>query len=385
MMRSFFAFILVMVLVLASTPARRAQEKLPIDRHGPEECGTRVPEAQREVEMQRLAQAAIAAPEALNPPTDAPYYLPLSIHIVRASDGTGGLAESDLRASVDNLNRLWQPMGVQFFIYGSIDYINNDGLVTIPDSQPNQDALRQVNPVANTINVYFTNLQNLNGQASFTTDAFQGILMNHNICTLVTAPANANFATFAHEMGHYFDLYHTHEDWRDNMNRPTLVECPSGNNCTTTGDLVCDTAADPNLSGRVNATCAYDNSATTPGSCDGTPYNPPTRNLMSYSTGECRTEFTAGQIQRALRILRDTANRRNLIINGARYVDPLASRTNGDCSYNFPCHTVAKAVGLALNGDFIFIKPGVNPTTYVGGKRVTLNRWGTAGSVRLQP
>ncbi len=384
MIRIFLAFLLAAVFALASTPARRAQDKPQIDRRGPEKCGTRIPKGQREVERRRLEKAAIAAPGALDPPTDAPYYLPLSIHIVRASDGSGGLAEADLYASIANLNRLWQPMGVQFFIYGSIDYINNDGWVMVPDVQTTQDALRQVNAVANTINVYFTTLQNLNGQASFTGDTFQGILMNQNICTLATAPASANFATFAHEMGHFLDLYHTHEDWRDSMNQPTAIECPSGNNCTTNGDLVCDTAADPNLAGLVNAACEYNNSAMTPASCDNTPYNPPTRNLMSYSTSECRTEFTPGQIQRALRTLRETANRRVLITKGARYVDPLASRTNADCSYNFPCHTVAKAVGLALNGDFIFIKPGANPASYLGGKSVILNRWGTEGAVQLQ-
>ncbi len=384
-MRFFFVLSLIILLLMGSTPVRRAQEKRSIPPPDLEECGSRPTQRQREAEMERLAAASLAAPEQIAPPTGAPYYLPLSIHIVRASNGTGGLSEADLYASVDNLNRLWRPMGVQFFVFGAIDYINNDGLLSIPDNQANQDALRQVNPVANTINVYFTGLVGLNGQGSFTGDTFQGILMNQNICTLVSAPASANLSTFAHEMGHYFDLYHTHEDWRDDKGQPTAIECPSGNNCTTNGDLVCDTPADPNLSGRVIGACAYNNSAALPGMCDKTPYNPPVRNIMSYSTGDCRTEFTAGQIQRTLRTLRDTANRRNLIINGARYVDPLASRNNGDCSYNFPCHSIPKAVGLALNGDFIFIKPGSYIEPGVSGKRVTLRTWGNAGSVFIRP
>jgi hypothetical protein len=265
-MRTFAAFILVIVMVLASTPARLAQEKLPIDRQGPEECGTRVPQAQREVEMERLAQAAIAAPEVLNPPTDAPYYLPLSIHIVRASNGTGGLSENDLYASMADLNRFWQPSGVQFYIYGGIDYINNDTHFNVPNMQANRDALRGVNPVANMINVYFTNLAALNGQSTFTTDAVQGILMDIGASSVASSPGTANISTFSHEMGHYFDLFHTHENWPNNMGTPTLVECPSGSNCTTTGDLVCDTSADPGLQAgggfRVDANCAYDNSAT---------------------------------------------------------------------------------------------------------------------------
>ena len=76
--------------------------------------------------------------------------------------------------------------------------------------------------------------------------------------------------------------------------------------------------------------------------------NPDPRNLMSYSNKNCRDLITAGQGSKALQVLRDTANRRNLIINGARYVDPLASVNNGDCSYNYPCHSVAKAMRSPL-------------------------------------
>src|SRR5262249_36606683 len=158
----------------------------------------------------------------------------------------------------------------------------------VPNVRASQDALRQVNPVAGTVNIYFTNLASLCGQSSFTTDSFQGVLIDITCASVRTSAANANVSTLAHEFGHYCDLYHTPETWPNAMGTPTLVECPSGNNCSTTGDLICDTPADPNLQPtagtfRVDNNCTYDNSATTPSSCSSTPYNPPTRNLMSYS------------------------------------------------------------------------------------------------------
>ncbi len=57
-----------------------------------------------------------------------------------------------------DLNRMWQQVGIQFFIYGEIDHIYDDTHFNVPDVQANRDALRQVNVVPNTINVYFTNL-----------------------------------------------------------------------------------------------------------------------------------------------------------------------------------------------------------------------------------
>jgi hypothetical protein len=44
---------------------------------------------------------------------------------------------------------------------------------------------------------------------------------------------------------------------------------------------------------------------------------------------------------------------------------------------------VTKAVKVALHGDFIFIKPGTHQASQLGGKRVTLARWGTAGSAQI--
>jgi hypothetical protein len=331
--------------------------------------------------------------QALDPPTDAPYYIPLSIHIVRKSDGTGGLALKQLYRAMEDLNRIWQPVGVQFFIYRSIDYINDDVYFNLPggDSKANvaaRDALRLTNPFPHTINVYFTNIDGLCGESTRSNRSIQGVLMSINCTGIEDDPSTEddneyNPSSFAHEIGHYFDLFHTHESWKDKTGKPTKVECPDGSNCAVAGDLICDTPADPDLSDKVDNNCNYTGSDPVPSGCRGV-YNPLTNNLMSYSDKPCRTQFTSDQIKVVLYCLRN--QRPNLITSGARYVDPLASPSNEECTYNSPCQLIRKAVEVAQDGDFIFIKPAYNHVSKnspLGGKRVTLMRWGTTGEVNI--
>ena len=374
-MHTLTVFLLATILALAPMPAPQSQKKSPPEEKT--ECGTVITPEQLEFE----SASKDIAPLAMAPSTDTPLYLPLTIHIVHRSDGTGGFTLDQLAIAMQDLNRMWELVGIRFFIYGEIDHINDDAHFNVPNVQANRDALRQVNPVANTINVYFTNLAGLCGQSTFTNDSDQGVLMD-----IGCAGNAANPSTFAHEIGHYFDLYHTHEDVFG-------VECPSGNNCSSAGDRLCDTPADPGLidhttnppTSRVNASCVYDNSAATPANCDTTPYDPPTRNLMSYSRAACRSEFTPNQISKVLQRLHNAGNRKNLINSGKFYVDPQASNFNTQCTPSAPCRTVAKAVSAAQNGAFIFLKPGVHPTSSVGGKNLTLMRWGNSGVAELRP
>jgi hypothetical protein len=79
------------------------------------------------------------------------------------------------------------------------------------------------------------------------------------------------------------------------------------------------------------------------------------------------------------------SNRKNLINSGKFYVDPLANNSNSKCTPEDPCRTVAKAVSAAQNGAFIYLKPGVHPTSEVSGKKLTLMRWGNSGVAELRP
>lgn len=335
-----------------------------------DECGTIVSENQKRVELNRLTQDFY---KPLAPQANRPFWIPLSIHIVRQTDGTGGLTLENLKIAIDDLNRLWLPVGVQFYQHGNVDYINDDYFYTIPDNQTRRDELRLINPFGHRINVYFVGeLVNLCGQSTFSNDPIQGVLMDMDCVGAGNSPS-----TLAHEIGHYFDLYHTHET-------AFGASCPSDPFCSFNGDLLCDTPADPELDfeNNVNESCAWTGTAAPPSGCDSTPYNPPTRNVMSYSRRTCRNIFTPNQVNKALNVL--TIARPNLFNTLLRFVAPDGG-ANSNCLYFTPCNTLTRAIQTANAGDAIFMLGGFYPGAVAPqNKAVTLRKWNTdAGDIIL--
>ena len=377
-MQSLTAFLLAIILALAIAPTPEPQKKsLPEEKM---ECGTVVSPEQIKAELARRAELARnnVAPLALAPSADAPYYLPLTIHMAHDDfDILGGLSPEDMEAAMQRLNQLFQPVGIQFFIYGEIDHSIKGDVYYFADTREKQDALLRVNAVPNTINVYFAFLGKLDGRGTFTWDSVQGVLLSD---FALSKFGKNRLEVFAHEMGHFFNLFHTHE-------KAAGVECPNGSNCEDAGDLLCDTPADPDLGFplKVDFNCVYNNSVAPPGgTCGDTPYTPSTTNLMSNSRGECKNQFTTKQISRMLAMLSHD-NRKNLIDGWKFYVDPQASSSNTKCTSTAPCRTVEKAVQAAQSGAVIYLKPGVHKTSSLGGKRLTLMRWGNSGVAELKP
>ena len=251
------------------------------DEPGEFSCGTVVTPEQIAYEKHLMEQGGFEPP----PKADGDYYVPVSFHIVRRSDGTGGYAPERLHISMRDLNWQYEQVGIQFYRlrdeFGeyAIHYIDDDNYYYNTNNTTMYSSLRMIDPVPNTINVYFVPVFPYCGLSSFSTSSTQGIIMA-NSCS----GATDNHSTLAHEIGHYFDLYHTHETaWGE--------ECPDGSNCHTAGDLLCDTPADPQLSSyNVSSSCTYFGSETPPSGCSGT-YAPQVDNLMSYSLKLCRDFF----------------------------------------------------------------------------------------------
>jgi hypothetical protein len=213
------------------------------------------------------------------------------VHIVRRSDRSGGMPLAQLETALDDLVERFEPAGIHFYVAAPIDYIDDDffhsGMTTIEDI----DALRSTNVAEGAVNVYFTgqfstNIGSMCGISSFTVSPVQGVVLS-SAC----AGVSHNRSTFSHELGHYFDLYHTHEVMFGH-------ECTSGAACQSTGDLVCDTPADPTLGyHNVNGGCNFVGIQIDP--CTGLRnYNPDVLNVMSSSPRMCRTRFSEGQIDR---------------------------------------------------------------------------------------
>jgi hypothetical protein len=214
-----------------------------------------------------------------------PYYVAIAAHIVRQSDGTGGLPVEQYEQCIVDANLAYENMEIVFYTIGEIDYIDSDAFYFDIDSISEIDALRTTNPVADAINCYFTpNLKvgpnsPICGISAFTFSDVQAIAVN-NAC----AATPTNHSTFPHEIGHYFDLFHTHET-------AFGEELVDGSNCEDAGDLLCDTEADPTLQNATvdSLTCAYTGEET---DGQGDFYAPDTHQFLSYSRKHCRDRFS---------------------------------------------------------------------------------------------
>lgn len=181
------------------------------------------------------------------------------------------------------------------FYTASVDYIDNDTYYSNIDSAAERDVLRGINVVPNRVNIYFVQSlsegdQGYCGIASFPDADVQGIVMVNN-CTAT----DRNPSTYPHELGHYLNLFHTHESSEG-------VELVARSNCEVAGDFLCDTPADPELSEDNTSGCSYSSETK---DAEGRLYLPDTSQIMSYAPKTCRTTLSPQSLQRARQSLLD--------------------------------------------------------------------------------
>ena len=133
-------------------------------------------------------------------------YVRMTSHIVRYSDGSGGISEERVATAIEKLNEHVASTGLIFLQDGGTIYLDSDEYADCTSTE--SYALRAIDSVDGSVNVWFVpNFINLCGKSSFPGSATQGIVMD-NDCT--ANPSVPNYSTFTHEVGHYFNLYHTH-------------------------------------------------------------------------------------------------------------------------------------------------------------------------------
>jgi len=255
----------------------------------------------------------------------ATYHVPLAFHIVTYNDGSGGISQAQLDYALGDLEDVFDDMGICFYVAYQ-EEINSSAFYLLTNDTERENLLL-VNNQANMVDCYFVGYdRGLCGESAFSWHpvAQQGITFKNSCVGVGIDPS-----TFPHEVGHYFDLFHTHET-------ALGVECPSGSNGASAGDWIADTPADPGLNtGNVLSNCLYTGSESI--SCDAAlwPYSPDTENVMSTSRKTCRTLLTAGQRARVLATL-----------TGPRW---------GEVGFNAPNFTCATPAGWSS-----FIVPRAN-------------------------
>ena len=233
--------------------------------------------------------------------------LPIKIHIVLQDNGYGDISSS-LNNVFSNLNFWFANMGVSFYQYGNIDYIYSTSAYYFNNSD--ESSLLDSYAANNAINIFFVGTfpdrgANVTGYAKFPIGDCCPSSQSYSTKNSNALFISTNFSmkyqaekTIPHEMGHYFGLLHTHETYYGN-------ERVNGSNCSSAGDQICDTPADPYeiITGvevckkkYSNGTCYWGCTNT---DANGNIYNPQLDNIMSYYDG-CGGRITAGQYNRMI-------------------------------------------------------------------------------------
>ncbi|MEM7756104.1 MAG: zinc metalloprotease [Planctomycetota bacterium] len=226
------------------------------------------------------------------------YRIPVVVHVIQRTNGTGFLSNAQVESQIDILNEDFQAlpgslgapgtdMNIEFYLATEDPQGNpTDGILNHTNNTWFNDGGSYWNSVAWDTNRYVNIYTNsASGNLGYVPNLPQGGIAGSNSDRVVVLYSsfgrNAPLADFdlgrtgTHEMGHYFGLEHTFSGG-----------CGSSSSCYTTGDLICDTNPESSpffgcSSGR--STC---------GSPD------PIDNYMDYSDDICMNKFTPEQVNR---------------------------------------------------------------------------------------
>jgi hypothetical protein len=212
--------------------------------------------------------------------------LSIAFYIIKDSLNNNGVTTGQVDAAIVMLNTAFKPINLQFHVC-SINYISNYQFDVLRST--NEAELTGSNYTKDVINIYL---------ASFIFDQFQNSAKGYSYMPasekdfIFLDKAYINGSELLHQMGHLFNLYHTHESIFGNVKEKVARV-----GCDITGDLCCDTEADPNLFGVVSLNCLYTGISK---DLDNVVYSPSVKNIMSNSIDACRCYFTQTQFLRII-------------------------------------------------------------------------------------
>lgn len=246
--------------------------------HSQEKCGSKfVGESNL-----ALALKMMAPPNECNFLEKARRDFQISCHISKDSvQNIESTTIAQIQEGLDILNEAFSPIEMSFSIC-FVDTMENPHRDHWIQDEDESFALIY-NYIPETINIYFTDITERNGEVVGGYAYFPGGL--DMVVINCDDDGGVNGGVLIHEMGHFFGLFHTFEDENG-------IELADGSNCGVAGDFICDTEADPE--GIVNDDCLYLGPFQ---DSQGNWYTPPTDNFMSYYD-ECPCEFTLQQYNR---------------------------------------------------------------------------------------
>lgn len=270
---------------------------------------------------------------------NAPFTVKIFVTVFADNNGSNRATTDDhILRQIQNMSNQYQPQNICFLL-GGIRQINNSDLNDHDAEDSTENTELPPILVSGFLNIFVHKaLPGYNGQAYAIPNTY--LSMSGGAIESLDV-----IGILAHEMGHCLGLYHTFEPWKDKFGNPTNKENVdrTGNckNCTTAGDVLCDTPADDN--GGVNASCTY--IGTGKDACNAS-YSPLTENLMAYGDYRCISTFTNGQGDRMRTTLAT-----NSALNAFLVHDILYTPVFG----NF---TISSGTGYTLARDMVYVSDG---------------------------
>lgn len=286
-----------------------------------------------------------------------PYAIKIYVTVFADDNGTNrASSDANIHRQIQNMANQYQPHNICFILMG-IRQINNSDLNN--HDADTEEAELSPFMVAGSLNIFIhTALPGLFGIAynipntylSMRSDAMASTTMN---------------SILAHEMGHCLGLYHTFETW-ENTKRENVARAGNCKNCTTNGDVLCDTPADDN--GGYNSTnCTY--TGTGMDACSNASYTPLVNNIMSYFN-LCSNAFTSEQRTRMQSFLINNSSLNSFLVHDSIYL-PTSANASIYWSIGSQTYVARDFIGVAQFSNNVYDVSGSSNQLIIS-KRVSL-------------
>jgi hypothetical protein len=232
------------------------------------------------------------------------YHIPLQVINAKYSNGTG-VSDDRIDYALAIVNAQFEPYNIKFFECSERIVIHDDILT---NSEKDAMISRSLELIPNlkeisAVRVFFVN--NIQDALGFADVHGNNILY---IDSKAMPDITNYYNVLAHEFGHALNLLHTHHRILAASCTRITTELVNGSNCSTAGDLICDTPADPGgykvcwPQTIETPHCIYKTDiAITDFSLvdeNGEPYAPDISNYMSYAPNQCRNSFSPQQVMK---------------------------------------------------------------------------------------
>lgn len=218
--------------------------------------------------------------------------VPVKVHVVRSSTDKTPVSIDEIKNAFTQLNKHFIQIYVQFVPLGDYNYVRNDKLFAF--NKELENTLCGGNDVENVINLYIVGSIE-EGPLQFCGYTYYPQDLEKNTDRIVLSKdCLTDKVSLARQMGHYFTLFST-----TGLKSSETNEWVNGQNCTTEGDLICDTPADPGLTlATVDDRCGYIGKRQDQSGRKRF-YKPDTKNLMSDNPRlYCCDHFTEQQYKK---------------------------------------------------------------------------------------